>query len=236
VTAPHDSLERKRLARVLDEISRDLQDLNGPYSLEAILRREPSNDEVLNLVELLRELAPGSEVKARQLPKDLGLVLANQSEPGQVILDDHGEPSTSRIGMSRTHIVGGSHSSTITLRIAYSDERAGRFIDDEARQLPREAPGLVMVNMGNVVTTRGAWKQLVQERFQPNIHTRVSAVCLFESGVVPNGPSLDARIAAAALHNEHARLALPDWLASNLGSWPETLMPEHAPGLGTSET
>jgi len=224
VTAPTASNERNRLRILLERLAGDLNDQPAPYVLEAILRREPTEGEISDLLQILRREARSTSVEIIHLENDLGLVLANHAEPHTVVLEDRGEPPTSRLGLMHAQISSDGRSSSLTLRIAFRDERTARFLDSEAKQLPREAPGVIMVSMDDVVSSAGAWEQIVTRRYQPRLHTRVSATCLFASAVIPGEGGMEAPIANKTIPNPHAQLPLPPWLVENLSGWPMHLI------------
>ena len=204
VTAPTDSVERTRLSALLEQISAELSDEETSSVLEAILRREPNENERSEVVQTLRRLGRTTSKETVHLGNELGIVLANHTEARTVILEERGEPHTSRLGLSRAQIRADGTSSTLTLRIAYRDERAARLLDAEARQLSRETPNVVMISMGEVVSTRGEWERMVLNRYQPRIHTRISGTCLFASAVLPQAEQVEARIANRFIPNPHA--------------------------------
>lgn len=228
VSAPDDSEDQRRLRGILEETARALADEPGPYKLEALLRREPAPEELIDLVATLRTLARAKEETAVDLPAGIGRVFANHGVAALVELVDHGEPPASRLALTQVRVVGEGPTSELTLRIAFGDDRASRFVDDEAAQLPVDAPGLIMLHVGSVVTRRGLWERAVRDRFRPTMHTRVSGACLFDAGVVPGSARLEVRVASRLVSNPHAKNALSEWLVENLRAWPVELIPGSA--------
>jgi hypothetical protein len=226
VTAPDDSDEGTRLRTILEHLVSRLADQTGGYVLEVVLRRTPTSDEMTSLERMLPELALKTESRRVDLEDGLGFVLANHGEPGTVVLADHGEEPTSRIGMTSARVVNGLATSTLTVRIAYTDERAGDMIDHEARQLSPGCPGLIMIDMAGVIAGRGIWDGLVRRRLQPSVNTRVSAVALTMAAVIPGEAGLGLVLACRTAMNPHARVELPDWLRANLEAWPQQLVDE----------
>jgi len=62
------------------------------------------------------------------------------------------------------------------------------------------------------------WIPLIQRRFQPQIHTRVSGVCLFEGGMVPVANRYNWLVQAKLITNCHAKAPLPDWIRAAVES------------------
>jgi hypothetical protein len=65
-----------------------------------------------------------------------------------------------------------------------------------------------------------AWRTLIERRLQPNLHTRVSAVCLFQTGQVLTEEGEDWRIECKIIPNPHARFPLPSWIIDQLQRYP----------------
>jgi hypothetical protein len=68
------------------------------------------------------------------------------------------------------------------------------------------------------------WLKVIRRRFQPTVHTRISAVALFLAsfGLVANGKA-PLRV-ARAVTNPYADVQAPTWLLDNLAA----LVPAHA--------
>jgi hypothetical protein len=59
----------------------------------------------------------------------------------------------------------------VAVRIPFSDMRAAEFLRSEAKQLPKDGPGLVMICGPTSPNELGVWTELIQRRLQPNINT-----------------------------------------------------------------
>jgi hypothetical protein len=76
---------------------------------------------------------------------------------------------------------------------------------DEAAQLPEDSTGVVVPDVSQVLGGLEGWPAVIQRRFQPKLHTRVSAVGLLETtlaeqGFVTNGEVLANPHAAKPLN------------------------------------
>jgi hypothetical protein len=147
------------------------------------------------------------------------MLVLNQCQPGAIVLHDHpGEPNCPRMGGARAVFGGGEPHRHIAVRMAYADERAKQFLNDEAAQLPKEYPGLVMVDLARVPSGFMAWEPLLRRCFQPTQRTRVGAVCLFSSSRELTDDGLAWFLQTKLLVNPHARLPLAPWLTQSLSS------------------
>ncbi len=217
VTQPDVSEAHKRIDTILARLTNLLRSVKKPFALEVFLRREPTKSELEYLAERIPAFCAVDGTNSEVLPESLGLLFRNYSKPGEVVLQEHkGEekrPRLVRVQAIRGPTEPHRH---VVVRMAFADERAEAFLKKEARQLPTDAPGLIMVHMFRAPGGFKHWEPLLRRRFQPTLHTRVSAICLFESGLEPtaNGEAWIPR--AKLLLNPHARLLLPSWATSNL--------------------
>ena len=158
------------------------------------------------------------------------LTLADQ-RPGIIVVGSHaGEPNVSRVGAAAGVFGGDEPSRHISVRMPFADERAEAFMTGEARQLSTDAPGLIMIGMAHAAGGMKVWEPLILRRFQPTIHTRVSAVCLFGGGMVSTTAGEAILDETKLLVNPHARFSLPLWIAAALteagSEWRRTLPPD----------
>ncbi len=143
-----------------------------------------------------------------------------------MILDDHGEPYTPRLSSGKAAgLIGGEHQGItdhrhILVRWPFTDMRAEDMLHAEAKQLPTNAPGMVMIQTAGAVGAMKAWRGLIQNRFQPTMHTRVSAVCLFTSSVNAAESGEKWKPECKLILNPYARRPLPGWIVDQLGQFP----------------
>lgn len=212
VTQPDWSEATERARTVLDRVTALATNIKKSFALEVFLRREPTEEELGQLVRTLPTFCNREGVQREELPTKLGLLLLNESPPGQVVTNDHGEEVLPRIGMAKGIAGPGEPHRHLAVRMAFSDERAEAFLTSEARQLPKDAPGLIMMGISRVPGAFKTWEPLLTRRFQPKMHTRVSAVCLF-GGALLATPDGEAWLPQTKLiMNRHAALPLPGWI------------------------
>jgi len=112
--------------------------------------------------------------------------------------------------------VCGEQRAVLSVRVPYTDLRGQQVIDAEARQLPKEGPGLICIS-----TDHGKyWRSLIERSFSPKIRTRISAVLLFSTASLPGQHGIEIRTAGHLVKNPHARAALPAWLETRLHQIP----------------
>jgi hypothetical protein len=92
-----------------------------------------------------------------------------------------------------------------TACICVSDQSAQEILKDEAAQLPRDHPGVVILDLSSVIGGHTEWSPLIQRRLQPTINTRISGVLLFQIALNSTGPTTQG----CFLINQYARNPLP---------------------------
>jgi hypothetical protein len=217
VTQPNLSEEQERAHRILERITAEVKRIQEPFALEVFLRRGPTEREVEQIRARLPDFCNHRGVRRESLG-DLGFLVLNLDVPGQVAIRSHeGEESRPRICQAQAVTGPNEPLRHLVVRLAFSDERARQFLEAEARQLPREAPGLIMMQMSRAPGGFTTWAPLLERRLQPNLHTRVSAVSLFTSGLAGTDEGEAWVPHTKLLINRNAKLSLPEWIVDQLG-------------------
>ena len=94
----------------------------------------------------------------------------------------------------------------------FSDDRADAFLRREAKQLSKDEQGLIMMDMTGTRSGLKSWESLLRRRLQPNVNTRVGAVCLFAKGTELGSTSLQLLFDFTTVENRHAAQPLPPWI------------------------
>jgi hypothetical protein len=188
------------------------------------LRREPTDVEVESVID--RILLSSKEVNSgrEELPDGLGFLLLGGAPSGPNVVADHGEEVRPRLAKARFKIEQGIMTRRVVVRVPYSDERAKNFLRREAAQLPTTGPGLVMMHMGNAPGVFTSWEPLILRRFQPTVHTKVGAVCLFSAGNMLTERGFAKLSQIKLLTNSHAKTQGPECEDSK---WATRLLARH---------
>lgn len=190
-------------------------DIDASASLEVFLRREPSDAELRVLPAQMLEFCAKLNVEREELPGGYGVLVRSQFDPGTVVVTDHpGEAICPRMGAATTVLREGTPVAHISVRMPFSDQRAESFITAEAKQLPKGAPGLIMIETTQAASAFNAWEALIRRRFQPTLHTRVAGVCLFSQSFVlaEDGSGFASTSPTKMMTNPHAAMPLPPWV------------------------
>jgi hypothetical protein len=214
VTEVMESAEEKRLNAILKQLITAFRSLSFPFSLEIILLREPTAEEVMELCETLPQFCENEEIQNARMYHDLGWLLLNRAPTGQ--LPNSETPETAKlpsIGLAAFF----RDDQVVAVKICFSDERAEEMLTQEARQLPSGKRGLIMISGPSSEKELHVWEPLIRRRFQPSIHTRVGGVCLFSGGMVPAPDAkTDWKIQAHFVPNPFAKAALPPWIEQSV--------------------
>jgi hypothetical protein len=216
VTQANLSAEQALAHRIIEEIAALIKPIKRNFAVNVFLRRIPTGDELKELEEYLPEFCVLGEATRRSLG-DLGFLLLNHDEPGQATLPQHeGEENCHGICIMAAVSGPDEPHRHIVVQVALSDDRAQQFLESEAKQLPKHAPGLIMVQMSRAPGGFQTWEPILRQRLQPNLHTRVGGVCLFDSGFNPTAQGEAWIPRTKVISNPNATRPLPDWIGKQL--------------------
>jgi hypothetical protein len=216
VTFPDWSEATERANTILNHVTSLVSQIKRRFALEVFLRREPNEDELGRILAAIPTFCNQDVASREELPDGLGLLLLNKSVPGQVIIDDHGDEPRPRIGRATAILGPDDPHRHVAVRMAYSDQRAEAFLRSEARQLPKDAPGLIMIGTSRAPGAIRVWEQVLKQRFQQGLHTRVGGICLFSGGFLPTARGEAWLPQTKLLLNPHSAFALPSWIQKAL--------------------
>ena len=225
VTNPNTSDAQEEVRRGIAQLTGLVRNCLGSFNLEVFLKHEPSTAELDLIADMIMQEHQTTGQLAVELPSDLGTLYWNYQPPGAMVLDDHGEPYKPRLSSAAVAFNTDQHGQidqhrNITVRWPFTDTRAEAFIRHEAKQLPTDAPGLIMIFTSGNVGAMKAWRALMERRLQPDLNTRVSAVCLFSSALRETEQGEDWNVECKLIINPYARFPLPQWIIEQLGHFP----------------
>jgi hypothetical protein len=216
VAQPNQSEAHERAQSILQRLTSVVSKIEKSFALEVFLRREPTDGEVDELVATLPDFC-GQDGTLRGEVRDLAILILNYSPPGQVVPYNHAEDDGGpRLGMATSIVGGGAPTRHVAVRMPYADERAESFLNSESKQLPKDAPGIIVVTMGGAPGGMKVWQTLLRRRLQPSMHTRVGAVRLVSGGVLLMDNGLSSLTQTDLILNPYAALPVPAWIVSAL--------------------
>jgi hypothetical protein len=121
------------------------------------------------------------------------------------------------LGVARA-VVEGEKGALVSVRVAVFDGRAKRLLAGELRHFPRNGPNVLVIDSGSVSGGVGDWIPSITRCFQPNQNTRISAVALYQGGIIGN--PIDFHRTWKVLANPHAATPLPKELLDALRTLP----------------
>ena len=217
VSAPQRSLEYQAIRARIQAIADRALTLT-PYgsSSEIMIHTEPAEAEIDDALAMLGTLCSPGTLQYRQTP-NVGIV-ANSCAPGDIVPFDHGTEYHPAVGTARVQGKGDKRKHAI-VRHVFTDERAAEFLSRKSKQLPKDAPGVIVLHVSGATGAIAAWRILLQNRFRPDRYSRVSAIVLVDSGSYGT-PDGEAWLhSAQVVLNAYAAKALPDWVPELLGIW-----------------
>lgn len=127
------------------------------------------------------------------------------------------------LGAARA-LVEGEKGGLAAVRVAVFDGRARRLLAGELHHFSKGSPNVLLIDCGGVPGGVGDWVPSITRCFQPAQNTRISAVILYQTGMI--GAPLQLHRTWKVLPNPHATNPLPivllDALTTLPTKWPIT--------------
>jgi hypothetical protein len=215
VSAPGFSDAAKEVMKVMEQLGALLVRVPQGKFAEIFIRRDLTPEDVIKIGRAFGiALSYGNP---RRIELAQAIILYDHVAPGQHRWDSLPEALVPRIGMLHHDAKGGRE---LLVRHAFSDSRAERLLKQEAAQLPRDEPGIIMLQDSTIWSPHPDWPPLIEVAMRPGQHTRVSAAALFfvAARVLRPGvaPTVEITAAARLIKNKNARNPAPDWLLDRL--------------------
>jgi len=175
-----------------------------PFIFELIFWRDPTEREVDDLVREVRRRCQDADGTRHDIG-DLASLLVKSGDPRVVIPSILPAHDGTRMSISKGIVSPGEPNRQIVVRAPFADQRAEAILTAEARQLPSQESGLVMVDVTYQPTAFTSWMELIPRRFTPTQRTRVAGVhagpftaCESSIATAPFGRGSNRNVQAAA--------------------------------------
>jgi hypothetical protein len=220
VSATDRNATEREVLRLLERLGEPVQSMSGSFALELFFRSLPGEDEVEAILGRVQDLDGRADSLSEELPEGLGtLVYDPTRDPTDVSPRVLNEPY--RPGLGRAAVVHREGEvRSISVRLPYADNRGRKKLGKESLQLPRNDPGLVMIDTAGAPGSRHSWEPAI--RGDLHNHTRVSAVCLFRWASMPRDDLAEfVSVTGRLIVNPSARRTLPSWITERLSALAE---------------
>jgi hypothetical protein len=196
------------LRRVASQVISILQ----PFLLEIVFWRDPTDGEEDELVRQACEACHAAAGDRRDVG-DLASLIVKSGDPAFLIPSILPENDGTRMAIGMSIGMPGEPKRQIIVRAPFADQRAETVLTAEAKQLPKDESGLVMVDVRRQQTAFASWAKLIPPRFTPAQHTRIGGVLLFAVSTAITAQGWMNVTLVKLIPNPHARLPLPAWIA-----------------------
>ncbi len=215
VSKLHESKASNRVQELLRRIADSVMAIESPFLLELILNREPVADEEQAIV--TRAIAACNEPDGHRIDiTDVASILVKSGDPRVVVPSLTPGDNQPRMAISRGFLSPGGPNRQLIARVPFADERAEVILRREAKQLPGDECGLLMVNVNSQPSAFESWSKRVPERFEGDQHTRVAGVLLFMHATTLSDRGLVWVPHVRLIPNPHAAVPLPSWIVDRV--------------------
>jgi hypothetical protein len=220
VSATDRNATEREVLRLLERLGEPVHSMSGSFALELFFRSLPGEDEVEAILGRVRDLNGRADSFSEELPEGLGTFVYDPTgDPTDVSPRVLNEPY--RPGLGRAAVVHREGEvRSISVRLPYADNRGRKKLGKESLQLPRNDPGLVMIDTAGAPGSRQSWEPAI--RGDLHNHTRVSAVCLFRWASMPQNDLAEVvSVTGRLIVNPSARRTLPSWITERFSALAE---------------
>lgn len=215
VCRPETSDSQDLLRRDLSGLIDRLLELNRPFTIEVRLNRRPEAAELPTLAAELSQLVEKEDPAVAPLSRNLGSAAVNFGTPGEVTGYAHRQDDFPRIGIIAIKAApAGGPLYRAEISIPFEDQRVKKLLRREAKQLPSDFPGVVMLDVTNAPGSFESWGTIFQSRLVPLAHSKVSAICLFSQTVGPIQGRYSCFFRTKFILNPHAKQIVPSWVST----------------------
>jgi hypothetical protein len=211
VTQLNRSEASERAQSVLDRIVSDIATINSSFLLEIVFWRDPIEDEEAALVRQAHEACQAADGERRDVG-DLASILVKSGDANVLVPTFFPDDRQPKVALSRSLIGPGGHPRQVMARLPFTDQRAEAILTAEARQLPKDQSGLVIVDATAQPTAFESWSKLIPPRFTRKLHTRVAGLLLFGQAIMGTVSGLAWITTVRLMQNEYAAKPLAQWI------------------------
>jgi hypothetical protein len=211
VTQLNDSTASESTQVTIERIASQVVAIQQPFILEIIFWRDPLDGEEDDLV---RRACVACQASAgvRHDVGDLASLIAKSGDTTVFIPSIIPDDNKARMSIARSIGGPGEPNRQIMVRVPFADQRAESVLRHEAKQLPKDEPGLVMVDVRRQMTAFESWSKLIPHRFTPSRHTRVGGILMFANTTAITQFGTRCVTLLKLIQNPHARFPLPSWI------------------------
>jgi len=219
VIAPDRAEIIKAVTDKINEIASSILAVSSRASVEVFLDCEPDTVDMATLSKTIGD-SPFAE-HPQEIPSIARFLKRLFSSPPVVSPSIASGTSGTVLGAARS-IVNGANGVLVSVRVAVFDGRAKRLLAGELHHFSKTSPNVLVINTGNVPGGVKDWLLSLTRCFQPAQNTRISAIVLYQTGVLVN--PIHVHRVWHVLINPHAANPLPERLLEALttlpGEWP----------------
>lgn len=216
VTALHRSNASQQVQAVLAKIADRVMSSPDSFVLEIVFSRIPNDEEIDALVARAAQEIRSLEPRRVEFSDFAGLIFKAVATATTVSPTPSEAIPVPMYAIARTFQGPDQATKQVLATMPFSDQRAEDVINSEAQQLPKDTPGLIMVDVTAQPTALSSWEALAVRRFTPTQHTRVGGIILFMHATQPTAQGLAWLPHVKLIRNPYARLPLPQWISETV--------------------
>lgn len=187
VVCPGLSKEAKSIYKPLGRIADMNKKMRMDRVAEVYLSRDPDGAEIDQIVDKCTLMAENDLQPQEYIFKNTAQIFTNpwnqERLPTFPPAIEEKRPILVLVDFQARNGGGIAHDRKCVVKMPFLDERAQRILGEKGRQLSRDYPGLIIVDVPSAAGDLKRWPKLIRRRLQPNLNRRISAVLITESSI-----------------------------------------------------
>lgn len=222
VKQPDTSEENLAMQTVIQRIVKLFSSNTNILSIEVMLLRIPTEEELVHIEQRCISEYDPNQVKEFEI-ETLGLIkMSNETNVNYAPTDYKGFIGESVLGTFQTRvetIPSGKVivKQSVACRIAFSDQRAVRFLINASDQLPISSSNLIWIDGAHVPSMK-KWPTYFLKRFndKPELNRSISGVVTFRGGIGLHESMIAVKNSITLTENHSADFSTPSWISEKI--------------------
>jgi hypothetical protein len=187
VVCPGFSKEEQNINKILARIANVNDEIRMDRVAEVYLFKDPSDTEIGQIIDKCKSLAESDLQPQECIIGNTAQIFTNpwnqERLPTFLPTVNEKRPILGFIRFEIKNEGGITHGRKCNVNMPFTDERAQRILSEKSRQLSKQHPGLIIVDVSSVSGGLKRWPELIRRRLQPNLNRRISGVLVTESSI-----------------------------------------------------
>lgn len=162
------------------EISPTDSEVDTNYLLEVYLFKDPNEQEIVSIIDKCKWMALNPQIKEFGFD---GLAKIFKDSNNCEQLPTYAPAVQEKRPILVQAKIQLSSSRRVIVKMPFTDERVQSILSEKSRQLSKNSPGMIVMDVSNVPGGFRRWPELIMRRLQPQLNRRIATVLISENSL-----------------------------------------------------